>query len=321
MSRIISGKVRLDVQRIDLHSVIDAAIQTARPAAAAKDIRLQPVLDPLAGPVSGDPSRLQQVFWNLLSNAVKFTPRGGRVQIVLERVNSHLEVSIIDSGEGIPPDFLPFVFDRFRQADASTTRNHGGLGIGLAIVKQLVELHGGTVRAKSAGAGKGSTFVVALPLTAVYSEPEPQADRRHPTAAIAAPSVEACRSLQGARILVVDDEPDARGLVERLLSDCHATVTTAGSAAEALAKLQSEKFDVLVSDIGMPGEDGYSLIKQVRKLNSPAASIPALALTAYARSEDRQRAILSGYHLHVAKPVEPSELITMVSSLAARSGS
>ena len=252
MSRIISGKVRLDVQRLDLVSVIEAAIQTARPGADAKEIRLQPVLDPLAGPVSGDPNRLQQVFWNLLSNAVKFTPRGGRIQVLLERVNSHVEVSIIDTGEGIRPDFLPFVFDRFRQADASTTRRHGGLGLGLAIVKQLVELHGGTVRAKSAGPGKGSTFIVSLPLTVVHPDSEPDVERRHPTASAAAPNVEACLSLSGTRVLVVDDEPDARALVERLLTDCKATVVTVGSASEALVQLQSQQFDVLVSDIGMP---------------------------------------------------------------------
>jgi CheY-like chemotaxis protein len=310
--------VRLDVQRIDLIGIVEAAIQTARPAADAKDIRLQPVLDPLAGPVSGDPNRLQQVFWNLLSNAIKFTPRGGRVQILLERINSHLEVSIIDTGEGIRSEFLPHVFDRFRQADASTTRRHGGLGLGLAIVKQLVELHGGTVRAKSAGVGHGSTFLVMLPLTVVHPAAEPERERRHPTTSLAAPKVEACQSLEGVRVLVVDDESDARRLVERLLVDCNAAVTTAASAREAFACLEAGTFDALVSDIGMPSEDGYSLIRRVRKLSSAVAEIPALALTAYARSEDRQRALLAGFDLHVAKPVEPSELITMVSSLVSR---
>jgi PAS domain S-box-containing protein len=326
MSRIISGKVRLDVQRFDLVPVIEAALQTARPAAEAKEIRITSVLDPLAGPVSGDPSRLQQVFWNLLSNAVKFTPRGGRVQVLLERVNSHVEVSVIDSGEGIRPDFLPHVFDRFRQADSSTTRKHGGLGLGLAIVKQLVELHGGSIRAKSAGVGEGSTFIVSLPVTVVHpdrSSSQREGDRRHPVASMMSevPNLEACLSLSDVRVLLVDDEPDARALVERLLTDCQARVTPAASASEAIDRLLRDKFDVLVSDIGMPGEDGYTLIRRVRKLDPQhVANIPALALTAYARSEDRQRAILAGYHLHVAKPVEPSELITMVASLAGRRG-
>ncbi len=318
MSRIISGKVRLDVQRIDLIAVIEAAIQTARPAAEAKEIRIVPVLDPRAAPVSGDPNRLQQVFWNLLSNAVKFTSRGGRIQVLLERVNSHVEVSVIDSGEGIKPEFLPHVFDRFRQADASTTRRHGGLGLGLAIVKQLIELHGGTARAKSAGPGHGSTFVVTLPLTVVHPDPLNDIERRHPSACVQAPDVDTRLSLKGVRVLVVDDEPDARGLVQRLLTDCDANVTTAGSAAEAMSRLEEGGFDVLVSDIGMPLEDGYALMRRVRRIKSPIAHIPALALTAYARSEDRQRAILAGYQLHVAKPVEPSELITMVASLAER---
>ncbi|CAN5619426.1 hypothetical protein BH09PLA1_BH09PLA1_09090 [soil metagenome] len=318
MSRIISGKVRLDVQRTDLVAILEAAIQTARPASEAKEIRVHAVLDPLAGPVSGDPNRLQQVFWNLLSNAVKFTPRGGRIQVLLERVNSHLEISVIDSGEGIPPDFLPYVFDRFRQADASTTRRHGGLGLGLAIAKQLIELHGGTIRAKSAGSGQGSTFIISLPLTILHPGSAADVERRHPTAASVAPNIEPCLDLDGVRVLVVDDEPDARALVQRLLVDCKAKVTTVGSADEATRHLQSDTFDVLVSDVGMPTEDGYSLIRRVRKLKHGAAAIPALALTAYARSEDRQKAIIAGFDLHVAKPVEPSELITMVSSLARR---
>jgi len=319
MSRIISGKVRLDVQQVDLSSVVEAALQTVRPAADAKQIRLQPVLDPLAGPVSGDGSRLQQVLWNLLNNAVKFTPRGGRVQVLLERVNSHVEISITDTGEGISPEFLPHVFDRFRQADASTTRRHGGLGLGLAIVKQIIEMHGGTVRAKSPGPGQGSTFAVSLPLTIIQSGSDPEPQRRHPSAGgLSAPAIDGCLMLDGVRVLIVDDEPDARALLERLLTDCKAVVTGSGSAEDAVALLRRQPFDVLISDIGMPKEDGYSLIRRVRKLESPVSKIPALALTAYARSEDRQRAILAGYHMHIAKPVEPSELITMVSSLASR---
>jgi hypothetical protein len=321
MSRIISGKIRLDVQRLDLATVVEAAIDTVRPAADAKGVRVQAVLDPLAGPVSGDPSRLQQVFWNLLSNAVKFTPRGGRIQVLLERVNSHLEVSVIDTGEGIKPEFLPYVFDRFRQADATTTRRHGGLGLGLAIVKQLVELHGGTVRARSGGPGAGSTFSVSLPLTVIHPEPEVAApadrERRHPDAAHAAPPVDDwCRQLRGVKVLVVDDEADARALVSRLLSDCDAVVTTAASADDAVQRVLADRPDVVVSDIGMPGEDGYSLIRRIRSLGKEqGGDVPAVALTAYARAEDRIRAITAGFQHHVAKPVEPAELIAIVASL------
>ncbi|HYO07381.1 MAG TPA: PAS domain-containing protein [Tepidisphaeraceae bacterium] len=324
MSRIISGKVRLDVQQIDLAAVIHGAVETVRPAAEARGIRLQPVLDPQAGPVHGDPNRLQQVFWNLLSNAIKFTPRGGRVQVVLRRVNSHVEVSISDTGEGISADFLPHVFDRFRQADASTTRQHGGLGLGLAIVKNLVELHGGSIRARSPGRGQGSTFTVSLPLTILRGEPDTEPGARHPASEASSSSTAArlpdlCVQIAGVRVLVVDDEPDARSLVKRLLEDCDAVVTTAGSAAEALERVQAERPDVLVSDIGMPGEDGYSLIRRVRALGAErGGTVPAVALTAYARSEDRMRTVLAGFQMHVSKPVEPAELITMVASLAGR---
>ena len=318
MSRIISGKVRLDVQRVDLASVVRAAVETVKPGADAKGVRLRAVLDPLAGPVSGDPSRLQQVFWNLLTNAVKFTPKGGQVQVLVERVNSHLEVSVIDTGEGIVPDFLPHVFDRFRQADASTTRRHGGLGLGLAIVKQLVELHGGNIRAKSGGTGMGSTFVVSIPLTVIHADPEPDPTpaRRHPLAGPVPFPDRACADIAGVRVLVVDDEPDARSLVRRLLGDCGAVVTTAASAREALALIRAERPDVLVSDIGMPNEDGYALIRRVRSLGpDEGGDTPAIALTAYARSEDRMRAVMAGFQHHVVKPVEPAELITMVASL------
>jgi PAS domain S-box-containing protein len=321
MSRIISGKIRLDVQPVDLVGVIRAAVETVTPAAMAKEIRLQPVLDPMAGSVSGDPNRLQQIFWNLLFNAIKFTAKGGRVQVLLERVNSHLEISVIDSGQGIEPEFLPHVFDRFRQADASTTRKHGGLGLGLAIVKQLVELHGGTVRANSKGEGKGATFIVTLPVTPIQLSTESHPDRRHPTAPGGNGSSDPCTDLEGVRVLVVDDEPDARSLMKRLLEDCKAIVTLAATATEALDLLAREPVDVLVSDIGMPKEDGYAFIRRVRQLPSDkGGSIPALALTAYARSEDRTRAIIAGYQMHVAKPVEPSELIAMIASLAERAG-
>jgi PAS domain S-box-containing protein len=323
MSRIISGKVRLDVRRVDLAEVVKAAVDTCRPAADAKGIRVQPVLDPHAGPVSGDPNRLQQVFWNLLSNAVKFTPKGGRVQVRLERVDSHVEVSVTDTGEGIGPEFLPHVFDRFRQADASTTRRHGGLGLGLAIVKQLAELHGGSVRATSAGPGFGTSFTVTLPPTVVDPEPAGDPDgggRRHPRAGGSPPGLgDLCASIAGVRVLVVDDEPDARALVRRVLEDCGAVVATAGSVAEALDRLRADRPDVLVSDIGMPGADGYTLIRQVRALGPAAGGdVPALALTAYARAEDRMKAVLAGFQMHVPKPVEPAELVTMIASLAGR---
>jgi PAS domain S-box-containing protein len=320
MSRIISGKVRLDVQRVDLAGVVREAVATAKPSAEAKGIRLQAVLDPRAGPVSGDPARLQQVMWNLLTNAVKFTPKGGRVQVLLERVNSHFEVSVSDTGEGIKPEFLPHVFDRFRQADATTTRRHGGLGLGLSIVKQLVELHGGSVRVVSAGLGHGTTFTLSLPLPLIQPEPDPDVERHPPRAASSATvPQDACVQIAGVKVLVVDDEADARALMRRLLEDCQARVITAGSAAEALELVRAAKPDVLVSDIGMPGEDGYSLIERVRALGPEhGGQVPSVALTAYARVEDRVTAILAGFQMHLAKPVEPAELIAMVASLAGR---
>ena len=319
MSRIISGKIRLDVQPVDLSAVVRAAVETVVPAADAKGIRLRAVFDPHAGPVSGDPNRLQQVFWNLMTNAVKFTPKGGRVQVTLARVNSHLEIQVVDTGQGIGDEFLPHVFDRFRQADGGTTRRHGGLGLGLAIVKQLVELHGGTVQARSGGPELGSTFTVNLPLTVVHPEPNPAGERRHPSSGDAPGSPDDRLMVQGVRVLVVDDEPDARALVRRVLIDAGAVVTTAGSADEAVGLVAADRPDLLVSDIGMPGEDGYSLIARVRALGPDrGGNLPAIALTAYARAEDRMRAIVAGFEQHLAKPVEPAELVTLVAVLAAR---
>ena len=316
MSRIVSGKLRLDVQRIDLAEVIRAAAETVEPAAQARDIRVQLVLDPLAGPVSGDPNRLQQVFWNLLSNAIKFTPKGGRVQALLQRIDSHLEISVSDTGEGIDPAFLPHVFDRFRQADASTTRRHSGLGLGLAIVKQVVELHGGTIRAKSPGRDLGATFVVSLPLTVIHPEVEPLPPRRHPAADPVPVAIETDVPIAGVRVLVVDDEPDARTLLRRLFEERDAVVSTAASAAEALSILQAERPDVLVSDVGMPDDDGYALIRAVRALPADRGGrTPAIALTAYARAEDRVRAVVAGFQHHLSKPIEPVELIVLVASL------
>jgi PAS domain S-box-containing protein len=320
MSRIISGKVRLDVQPVRLAAVIEAALETVRPSADAKEIRLQILLDSQAGPVLGDFARLQQVLWNLLSNAVKFTPKGGRVQVSLERVNSHLEINVRDSGIGIKPEFLPYVFDRFRQADGTTARTHGGLGLGLAIAKHLTELHGGTIRVRSPGETQGATFTIALPLQVVHDDGGNEV-RIHPEA----PSHEriecASLSLLGLRILAVDDEPDARELVKRVLEECDATVRTAGSVDEAIAVFKSWRPDVLVSDLGMPGRDGYELMRSIRALSdAEGGKVQAAALTAYARSEDRTRAMLAGYQTHVAKPVDPTELIAVVATLGGRTG-
>jgi signal transduction histidine kinase/ActR/RegA family two-component response regulator len=322
MSRIISGKIRLDVQRVDLARVIEAAVATVRPAADAKGVRLQVTLDPLAGAVKGDPNRLQQVVWNLLSNAVKFTPKGGRVQVFLERVNSHLEISIADTGQGIRPEFLPHVFDRFRQADSSTTRHNGGLGLGLSIAKQLIELHGGLIRAKSSGEGQGATFLVLMPLMLLHDfSEEVDQGRVHPASSPTGRDPCEMQDLQGVHVLLVDDEPDARELVQKLLERCNAVVRTASSARLALNMLAEQKADVLVSDIGMPEIDGYDFIRQVRaKSAADGGHIPAIALTAFARSEDRMRAMIAGYNLHLSKPIEPSELIVAIASLAGRAG-
>ncbi|MGA2229447.1 MAG: PAS domain-containing protein [Tepidisphaeraceae bacterium] len=319
MSRIISGKVRLDLQRVDLAAVLRAGVETLKPAADGKGVQLQAVLDPQAGPVNGDPNRLQQVFWNLLNNAVKFTPRGGRVQVRLERAESILEVTVTDTGEGIKPEFLPYVFDRFRQSDASTTRRHGGLGLGLAIVKQLVELHGGSVRASSSGVGSGATFIVSLPISAIPPEPEPAEGRQSSKASNAPISAGLSPDISGVRVLVLDDEPDVRALLKRLLEDCNAVVTVAASAQEALHLLQTQLPDVIISDIGMPGQDGYGFIRHVRACPPELGGLtPALALTAYARAEDRARAVMAGFQSHIAKPVEAVALIAMIAQLSGR---
>jgi signal transduction histidine kinase/CheY-like chemotaxis protein len=320
MSRITSGKLRLDIQPTEPARFVEAAIDTVAPAADAKGIRIEKVLDPLAGPVSGDPGRLQQVIWNLLSNAIKFTPKDGKVQVILQRVNSHVEISVADTGIGIAREFLPHVFDRFRQADASTTRTFGGLGLGLSIVKHLVELHGGTVRVKSPGENRGTTFTVDLPLMIVHRA-EPAAEREHPKGPKAVPLEFERTDLSGIKILVVDDEPDARDLLRRVLSDCEAEVITAASAAEALMLVAERRPDVLVSDIGMPDTDGYELLRRVRLLGAARGGrLPAIALTAFARSEDRTRALRAGFLVHVSKPVEPAELVATVASVVGRSG-
>jgi CheY-like chemotaxis protein len=314
MSRIISGKVQLDVQPVDLHEVISAALDSVRPSADAKKLQLRATLDAKAGRIRGDANRLQQVFWNLLTNAVKFTPAAGHIDVVLERVNSHVEVSIEDSGIGIKPEFLAFVFDRFRQADASITRRHGGLGLGLSIVKHLIELHGGTVRVKSPGEGQGSTFIVALPISVARSSDSGRHER--PRFADVDLFSVGLPSLAGVTVLVVDDEPDARLLVSRIVEERGARALMAQTGEEALSLLNTGSVNILVSDLGMPDYDGYKFIQQIRTCESKSVrNIPAIALTAYARADDRQRALLAGYQMHLAKPVEPRELIAGIASL------
>jgi PAS domain S-box-containing protein len=313
MSRIISGKVRLDVRRLDLMSVVSEGVESVRPAADAKGIKLLKVLDPRAGPVTGDPNRLQQVIWNLLTNAVKYTPRGGQVQVYLQRISSHVEITVSDTGQGIKAEFLPQLFQRFSQQDTSTTRKHGGLGLGLAIVRHLVELHGGTVRASSRGENQGSTFTVCLPLTVVFDD-RPNEDMAHPAAPTSPPQF--TLDLSGVKALVVDDEPDARTLVKRVLESNRAEVVTADSAEEGLAALRRERPDVVICDIGMPEQDGYQLLTRIRELPAgEGGATPAVALTAFARSEDRRRALMAGFQMHVPKPVEPAELLAVIASL------
>ena len=318
VSRIITGKLRMDVRPADPNSFIDAAVESVRPAAEAKGVRVQKVVD--TGPVSipGDPVRLQQVVWNLLSNAIKFTPRGGRVQIRSERVNSHLEIVVSDTGQGIPAEFLPHVFDRFRQADQKTSRQHGGMGLGLAIVRHLVEMHGGTVRAESDGEGMGATFTVQLPITPLY-QVDASGGRVHPGARDLLPPTDSTDRLDGLRILAVDDEPDTRELLKQGLEFLGAKVKVVGTAAEAIDSLRVSVPDILISDIGMPGTDGYDLIKQVRALPpNRGGKVPAIALTAYTRVEDRLHALRAGYDMHVPKPVELAELVAVAASVSRR---
>jgi signal transduction histidine kinase/CheY-like chemotaxis protein len=312
MSRIISGKVRLDARTVDIAAVVEAAIASLQPAVEAKGLRLTAVLDPQAGTVLGDAGRLQQIVWNLLNNAVKFTPKGGRIQVALQRVNSHVEVQVSDTGQGIDADFLPYVFDRFRQADPGTARRHGGLGLGLSIVKNLVDLHGGTVEVHSDGPDQGSTFTVQLPVQVMHAAAE-VAPRS--TGTDVAPSTDEL-SLHGIRILVVDDEYDARELIRRFLLEYQAEVQVAGSVSEALELFRQQPPHILLSDIGMPDRDGYDLVRAIRgHSREQGGQIPAVALTAMARSEDRKRAMLAGYQAHVTKPVDPGELVAVVATM------
>ena len=314
MSRIISGKVQLDVQPIDINDAINAALDAVRLSVEAKKLRLRVTLDARAGRLRGDPGRLQQVFWNLLTNAVKFTPSGGRIDVVSERVNSHVEVCVEDSGLGIKPEFLAFVFDRFRQADSSTTRRHGGLGLGLSIVKHLVELHGGSVRVKSPGEGQGSTFIVALPISVIRTEDMGSNEDHSAFSDVDVSTIE-LPSLNGVRALVVDDQTDARILICRLIEECGGQCTLAESGADAMQIVEKEDVNILISDIGMPDLDGYQLIKKIRAVPNERRNLPAIALTAYARNDDRQRALLAGFQMHLSKPVEPRELIAGIASL------
>ncbi len=314
VSRIITGKLRLEVRPVELGEVVTNALETVRLAAEAKSIAIEYSIG-RAGVVAGDAHRLQQVVWNLLSNAIKFTPKGGSVTVSLDVVDSYVRLSVGDNGQGIAPDFLPHVFERFRQADSSSTRTFGGLGLGLGIVRQLVELHGGTVAAHSEGENLGATFTVKLPLMAVQIAPDKGIPATgEPLHLGSLPDVP-CAQLDGVRVLVVDDQEDARHLIAAVLEGCGAQVTTASSASEALQHMETERFDLLLSDIGMPGEDGYWFIQRVRELPNQSARIPALALTAYARESDRDRALASGFQAHGVKPIEPAKLIELVAQL------
>jgi len=312
VSRIIAGKMRINIQKADLHGVARSALDAVRPAAEAKGVNLVADLAADAAEFYGDPDRLQQVIWNLLANAIKFTPRDGRVELRVARTHSETEIRVSDSGIGIAPDFLPHVFDRFRQADSSITRAQGGLGLGLAIVRHLVEVHGGTVRAESEGEGKGAQFVVRLPVRAVapVAEPEgvPGGARVQREPGVAPPQL-----LRGIEVLVVDDDADARELIAAVLNNSGAEVRSAASVDEAVAMLRQRRPDVLLSDIGLPSEDGYALIRRVREIDS---TVPAAALTAYASIDDHRRALESGFQAHVTKPIEPGDLALLVAQLA-----
>jgi signal transduction histidine kinase/ActR/RegA family two-component response regulator len=318
VSRIVAGTLRLAPQPVDLVAVTQAALEAVRPLAAAKKIHLEFSPDfPAMKAVSGDAGRLEQLIWNLLANAIKFTPEGGRVDVVIEPSKDHMEVRVVDTGQGISPDFLPHVFERFRQAADATTQRHTGLGVGLAIVRQLVELHGGTVHAASQGVGRGATFTVRLPISAG----EPQIDHaaeleERRIAASAVSPIPRSTRLDDLRILVVDDNADGRTLTSLVLTQAGASVTAVASVREALQALEAERPDVLVSDIGLPDKDGYALIRQIRQYEAEQGGfLPAVALTGYARAEDRARILAAGFQAHVPKPVEPVELSAVIWSV------
>jgi signal transduction histidine kinase/ActR/RegA family two-component response regulator len=310
VSRITAGKLSLQRVPVELPAVLEAAVDAARAAAAPKSVTIETRIDSAAGPVLGDAARLQQIVGNLLSNAVKFSESNGRVTVSLTRIPTGVRIQVQDTGPGISAELLPHIFDRFRQAEGTTTRAHGGLGLGLTIVRHLVEAHGGTVRAESPGPGQGATFSVDLPAAPANTA----VARPRPTPTGAAPT------LQAVRVLAVDDNADARYLVAAALAAYGAEATVVGSADEALAELGRAHFDVLVADIAMPGRDGYDLIRHVRTLDAPPGRIPALALTAHARGEDRDRALAAGFDVHLAKPVEPRRLAEVVATLSGRRG-
>jgi len=315
VSRIVSGQMRLDVQTVEPIRVVGAAIESAKPAIEAKHIHLEVDLDPNAGQVLGDATRVQQIIWNLLSNATKFTGKDGKITVRVARVGGSVEIVVSDTGQGIEAEFLPFVFDRFRQADGSFARRHGGLGLGLAIARHLVELHGGTIKVESAGPNCGSTFIVLLPYAGSRNSPLPWAGSS-PVLDFEPPSRLAAPELRGIRVLVVDDDDDSRDLVVSILEKCEAVTFAASSAEQALSIIVRERPDVLVSDIGMPGMDGYELVRAVRALpDEHAQRVPAVAVTAYARQEDQRRALAEGFQLHVAKPIEPAAFALAVARL------
>jgi len=317
VSRIIAGKIRLNIQPVDLPALLGEAVESIRPATNAKQLRVEVSLNPQAAPISGDIDRLRQIAWNLLSNAVKFTPQGGQVQVRLEPANSHVEVVVSDTGIGIGSDFLPHIFERFRQADSGAARKHGGLGSGLAIARQLVELHGGTIRVASGGEGQGATFRVRLPAMPVQPEPLLEERRRvhEDQGALASSPLR----LEGVHVLAVDDDHDALTLVREILESAGARVTTVDSGGQALDHVQRVRPDVLVSDLGMPVMDGFELIRRIRHTTDPALrELPAAALTAYARSEDRIKALEMGFQMHLAKPLDPMELIAAIAALVKR---
>jgi PAS domain S-box-containing protein len=318
VSAIVSGRLRLSIRPFRIGCIVDEAIEVIRPAAQAKSIRLEVIIDPAVGPVWVDPDRIKQALWNLLSNAVKFTPDGGRVRVRLQRTDDHIQLIVSDTGKGIAANLLSVIFNRFTQGDSSTTREHGGLGLGLAIVRHLVELHGGQVKALSEGLDKGAEFVVDLPISTMSGSRELM-DEDHVYSSEGGSASTTLPSLAGLRVLAVDDDADTTEVVSAILRSAGAEVITARSAAEAIDLIEREKLDILISDIGMPGEDGYDL---VRKLRSGASrterQIPAIALTAFARSQDRLRVLSAGYQMHVSKPIEPIELVMVVASVANR---
>jgi len=318
ISRITTGKIRLDLQPLDTSALVEMSLSAILSIANQKGVKVTKQCDAKAGPIQGDPTRIQQVLWNLINNAVKFTPSGGKVQILVSRNGTNAEIRVSDNGQGISPDLMPTIFDRFRQGDSSSTREHGGLGLGLAIAKQLVDLHGGNISAESEGLGKGSTFIVSLPIVG-----QPRSSASMP--AVADISVTQPRrdvvDLVGIRILLVDDDADSRTLIRKFLAHSGAQTSEAGSAVEALAELADIRPDVLVSDLGMPHMDGYGLIREIRTRGLTYQHLPAIALTAFARPEDRRRSLLAGFQVHLAKPVDPAELLASIAALVGRSGS